>query len=43
MKLGPRNAAFAEVKAGLAAGDVVILHPSDQMEDGVAVTPLPAD
>lgn len=37
LELGRRNAAFSEVKAGLVAGDVVILHPSDQMADGVAV------
>jgi HlyD family secretion protein len=39
VELGRRNAAFSEVTAGLAAGDVVVLHPSDQMADGVAVVP----
>ncbi|MCA3574685.1 MAG: HlyD family efflux transporter periplasmic adaptor subunit [Aestuariivirga sp.] len=43
VELGRRNAAFSEVTAGLASGDVVILHPSDQMADGVAVTPQAAD
>ena len=43
LQLGRRNAAYAEVTSGLAAGDVVILHPSDQMSPGVAVVPLPAD
>ena len=43
LQLGRRNAAYAEVTSGLAAGDVVILHPSDQMAPGVAVMPLPAD
>lgn len=32
-----RDRRFAEVKAGLAPGDVVILHPSDQVEAGAAV------
>ena len=39
VELGRRNGAFSDVKAGLAAGEVVILHPSDQMADGVAVVP----
>jgi HlyD family secretion protein len=43
VELGRRNAAFSEVTAGLAAGDVVVLHPSDQMADGVAVVPAMAD
>lgn len=43
VELGRRNAAFSEVTAGLAPGDMVILHPSDQMADGVAVTPQAAD
>ncbi len=43
LELGRRNASFSEVKSGLAAGDVVILHPSDQMADGVAVAPAAAD
>ena len=32
-----RDDRFAEVIEGLAAGDVVVLHPSDQVEDGVSV------
>jgi HlyD family secretion protein len=32
-----RNTEFAEVLDGLSPGDTVILHPSDQIEDGVAV------
>jgi HlyD family secretion protein len=43
VELGRRNAAFSEVTAGLAAGDVVVLHPSDQMADGVAVVPAPGN
>jgi HlyD family secretion protein len=34
-----RDNSFAEVADGLAAGDVVVLHPSDQVVDGVAVEP----
>lgn len=32
-----RDAQFAEVTGGLSPGDVVVLHPSDQVEDGTAV------
>jgi HlyD family secretion protein len=32
-----RNTEFAEVLEGLSPGDIVILHPSDQVEDDVAV------
>ncbi len=39
--LGERNEDMAQVLTGLAAGDAVILHPSDTIADGVAVTPLP--
>jgi HlyD family secretion protein len=35
--LGHRSSRFAEVVDGLAAGDVVVLHPSDRVLDGVAV------
>ncbi len=34
-----RDAFFAEVTDGLEAGDVVVLHPSDQVVDGGAVEP----
>jgi HlyD family secretion protein len=37
VKLGRRNARFAEVLDGLSTGDTVILHPSDQIRDGVRV------
>lgn len=43
VQLGRRNPQYAEVTGGLAAGDVVILHPSDQMAPGVAVLPSLAD
>ena len=38
--LGERNDDFAQVLSGLAAGDLVILHPSDILADGVAVVGL---
>jgi HlyD family secretion protein len=43
LELGRRNGDYAEVKAGLATGDTVVLHPSDQLADGVAVAPVMAD
>jgi HlyD family secretion protein len=39
VELGRRNSDYAELLDGLAAGDQVILHPSDHVSDGVAVTP----
>jgi HlyD family secretion protein len=38
VELGRRNATYAEVTSGLAVGDTVVLHPSDQMEDGATIT-----
>lgn len=35
--IGHRNTSIAEVTSGLAAGDRVITHPSDRVEDGVRV------
>jgi len=35
--IGHRNMRFAEVLDGLAAGDIVVLHPSDRVADGVAL------
>jgi HlyD family secretion protein len=37
IKIGHRNAQMAEVLSGLAAGDRVVLHPSDRVRDGGAV------
>ena len=37
VKIGRQNGLEAEVLAGLAAGDEVVIHPSDQVEDGVHV------
>lgn len=42
LDLGARNDVWAEVKGGLAAGEQVILHPSDQMTDGLGVEPISA-
>ena len=37
LQLGARNGEFAEVTSGLSEGEKVILHPSDQVADGVRV------
>jgi HlyD family secretion protein len=34
VRIGPRNAEFAQVLDGLRAGDPVLLHPSDRVTDG---------
>ena len=39
--LGHRNTHFAEVVGGVSAGDTVVLHPSDQVKDGIGVAPRP--
>lgn len=39
LEIGRRNDRFAEVVAGLDAGDVVITHPGDAVADGVRVEP----
>ena len=36
--LGQRNTLNAEITGGLNEGDMVILHPSDAITDGVSVT-----
>jgi HlyD family secretion protein len=38
VELGHNNGVEAEVHSGLTAGDVVVLHPSDQIRDGGRVT-----
>jgi HlyD family secretion protein len=43
LTLGRRNDDVAEVTEGLATGDVVILHPSDQLANGVSVTSVTLD
>ncbi len=37
VEIGHRNGLEAEVREGLAEGDVVIVHPGDDVEDGVEV------
>jgi HlyD family secretion protein len=37
IKIGARNTLEAEVTEGLKPGDVVVLHPSDKVADGVSV------
>jgi HlyD family secretion protein len=37
VKIGRQNGLEAEVLEGLAEGDRVVLHPSDQIEPGVPV------
>jgi HlyD family secretion protein len=37
--LGARTGVEAEISAGLKAGDVVVLHPSDRVADGVRIAP----
>jgi HlyD family secretion protein len=37
VKVGRQNGLEAEVLEGLAEGDLVVLHPSDRIEEGVQV------
>lgn len=37
VKIGNRNGRMAEVLSGLSEGSAVVLHPSDQIRDGVTV------
>ncbi len=37
VKIGAYNVDYATVLAGLNVGDTIILHPSDQIEDGVSI------
>jgi len=41
LEIGHRNAEFAEVLAGAAAGEQIILHPSDRVADGTRVAARP--
>lgn len=42
IELGHRNSEMAQVLSGLAAGERVILHPSDRIVDGSSVVERPA-
>jgi HlyD family secretion protein len=37
VEIDHRNTHFAEVLGGLESGDAVILHPSDQIEEGISI------
>jgi HlyD family secretion protein len=39
VQIGERNALEAEAQSGLAAGDQLIVHPGETVQDGVAVVP----
>lgn len=39
VRIGRRNSRVAEVLSGLAAGDKVVLHPSDRIADGASISP----
>ena len=38
VRIGHRNSRQAEVLSGMSDGDLVALHPSDRIRDGVAVS-----
>ncbi len=42
LRIGRRNPGAAQVLGGLAAGEQVILFPSDRIADGVEVRPMPS-
>jgi HlyD family secretion protein len=39
LQIGARNQRFAQVVGGLKAGDEIVLHPNDQVKEGVRVAP----
>ncbi len=39
VEIGHRNSLAAEITAGLEQGDQVVMHPSDQVTDGVEIVP----
>ncbi len=41
VEIGQRNARAAQILSGLEEGDTVLLHPSDQIEDGVRIVAHP--
>ena len=38
VEVGQRNGTEAEVLAGLSEGEVVVIHPSETLQDGIRVT-----
>lgn len=43
IQIAHKNNRNAEVLSGLSAGDLVTLHPSDRIEEGMLVAPREAD
>ncbi|MBH5398847.1 efflux RND transporter periplasmic adaptor subunit [Bradyrhizobium sp. CNPSo 4010] len=43
VQIGHRNGRMAEIWSGLAAGDRVVLHPSDRIADGIRIAPRDAE
>ncbi|MHB1556860.1 MAG: hypothetical protein ACYC61_05185 [Isosphaeraceae bacterium] len=39
VRIGRTNGLEAEVLGGLADGDRVVVHPSDKIQDGIAIEP----
>ncbi len=39
VQLGKQNDEYAQVVGGLNAGDTVVMHPSDKLDDGVKIVP----
>ena len=39
VEVGHTNGLEMEVLAGLAEGDLVVVHPSDKIQDGVSIEP----
>jgi HlyD family secretion protein len=39
VEIGPQNGLAAEIRSGLKEGDQVILHPSDEVKEGIDVQP----
>jgi HlyD family secretion protein len=42
VQIGQRDRLMAEVQQGLQPGDIVILHPTDQVRDGGLIQPKAA-
>jgi len=40
--IGQRNGLHAQILGGVAEGETVVVHPSDQIEDGGRVSPRAA-
>ena len=40
VEIGETNGLETEIVSGLSEGDVVVLHPTDKVRDGVRVAPI---